>query len=72
MCGTAAVRDLYERLERFSTTTPDRWALTDWYNAVSAQRLGFEGRAQMGGFGATLVLQKYPHGLMGGAMGGAV
>ena len=39
-------------------------ALTDFYNAVDAKRIGFEGRAQMGGFGASLVLQKYPNGLL--------
>lgn len=42
----------------------DRWALTDYYNAVSGKRIGFEGRAQMGGFAATMILQKYPDGLM--------
>ena len=72
MCGPAAVRDLYARIRRFAEETPDRWALTDFYNAINGSRHRFEGRAQMGGFGATLVLQKYPHGLMGGAMGGAV
>ena len=64
MCGPRAVADLYARLKRFAQETPDRWSLTDYYNAVDAKRLGFEGRAQMGGFGASLALAKYPHGLL--------
>ena len=44
--------------------TPDRWVLTDYYNADNARRIGFEGRAQMGGFGATVLLKKYPNGII--------
>ena len=58
------MRDLYARIKAFAQATPDRWALTDLYNAVDATRLGFEGRAQMGGFGATMVLSRYPRGLL--------
>ena len=64
MCGREAVEDLYGRIKRFAQETPDRWALTDWANAVDGTRIGFEGRAQMGGFGATMVLAKYPRGLL--------
>ena len=64
MCGQAAVDDLYSRIIKFSSDTPDRWALTDYYNAKTAARLGFEGRAQMGGFGATIILKMYPKGLV--------
>jgi hypothetical protein len=56
MCGPTAVGDLYGRIRRFAEETPDRWALTDYYNAVNGSRIRFEGRAQMGGFGASLVL----------------
>ena len=62
--GQAAVDDLYARLLRFCRTTVDRWALSDYFNAVSGRRIGFEGRAQMGGFGATVLLRKYPRGLV--------
>jgi hypothetical protein len=64
MCGRDAVADLHARIKRFATLTPDRWALSDWYNADSGRRIGFEGRAQMGAFGASLLLQKYPRGLL--------
>jgi hypothetical protein len=64
MCGPAAVADLYARIKRFAQDTPDRWALTDYYNAADGRRLGFEGRAQMGGFGASLAIKKYPRGLL--------
>ena len=63
MCGRAAVEDLYARVARFAEDTPDRYALTDYYNAKTARRIGFEGRAQMGGFGATMVLHERPRGL---------
>eukprot|EP00039_Didymoeca_costata_P022326 m.346519 g.346519 ORF g.346519 m.346519 type:complete len:773 (+) comp29453_c0_seq1:52-2370(+) len=58
MCGDEAVADLYNRIRIFAETTPDRYSLTDYYNAVNARRILFEGRAQMGGFGATLMLHK--------------
>lgn len=64
MCGAAAVEDLYARLLRFCRTTVDRWALSDYFNADTGRRIGFEGRAQMGGFGATVLLRKYPKGLL--------
>lgn len=63
MCGKEAVEDLYFRHERFALETPDRMSFTDYYNALTGARLGFEGRAQMGGFGATLVLDKWPNGI---------
>jgi len=47
-----------------SEETPDRWALTDLVNAVNGSRIKFEGRAQMGAFGASLLLRKYPKGLL--------
>ena len=56
MCGPDAVADLYGRIKRFASETPDRWALTDYANAANGSRIRFEGRAQMGGFGASLVL----------------
>merc|ERR1712196_159611 len=62
MCGRPAITDLYGRLKEFAERTPDRWALTDFYNAVNARRFGFEGRAQLGGFAASLILSKYPNG----------
>ena len=64
MCGQSAVDDLYKRLLTFSRETPDRWALSDFFNAVTGHRLGFEGRAQMGGFGASAILKMYPKGLL--------
>ena len=64
MCGQSAVDDLYGRLLRFSRETPDRWALSDYFNAASGRRIGFEGRAQMGGFGGSLALRRYPDGLL--------
>ena len=45
MCGQDAIDDLYHRLTTFCIETPDRWALTDYYNALSSRRVGFEGRA---------------------------
>ncbi len=62
LCGAEA--DLYPRLIRFARDTPDRWALTDLYDATNASRIKFEGRAQMGGFGATLVRRAWPRGLL--------
>jgi hypothetical protein len=62
MCGPAAVADLYGRIRRFAQETPDRWSLTDYYNAVNGSRIRFEGRAQMGGFGASLVLAAHSRG----------
>ena len=64
MCGRQAVADVHTRIKRFAQQTPDRWALSDWYNAHDGRRIGFEGRAQMGGFGASLLLQKFPRGLV--------
>lgn len=64
MCGQTAVDDLYSRILTFSEQTPDRWALTDYANAVTGARVGFEGRAQMGGFGATVLLKMFPKGLL--------
>ena len=64
MCGEHAVSDLYARIQHFAQQTPDRWALADWYNARDGRRIGFEGRAQMGGFGASLLLRKFPRGLI--------
>ena len=64
MCGQEAVDDLYARLLRFSRETPDRWALTDYFNAQDGRRVGFEGRAQMGGFAATALLKRFPRGLL--------
>ena len=43
LCGQVAVDDLYERLLRFCRATPDRWALSDYFNALSGRRIGFEG-----------------------------
>eukprot|EP00463_Aulacantha_scolymantha_P003250 TRINITY_DN406_c0_g1_i1.p1 TRINITY_DN406_c0_g1~~TRINITY_DN406_c0_g1_i1.p1 ORF type:complete len:316 (+),score=64.50 TRINITY_DN406_c0_g1_i1:1295-2242(+) len=54
MCGQEALKDLYSRLRLFAAETPDRWSLTDYYNVLNGRRMAFQGRAQMGGFGATL------------------
>ena len=62
MCDEEA--DLYERIVRFATETTDRWALTDYYNAQTGRHIGFEGRAQMGGFAASIIKKKYPRGLI--------
>ena len=43
LCGQVAVDDLYKRLLRFCRATPDRWALSDYFNALSGRRIGFEG-----------------------------
>ena len=64
MCGPRAVDDLYQRIMRFCRETPDRWALSDYYNAVDGRRIGFEGRAQMGGFAASVFLKQHPKGLL--------
>eukprot|EP01079_Euglenida_sp_SAG-EU17-18_P006828 gene6828-1221_t len=64
MCGPEAQGDLYGRLVKFAESTPDRWALTDYADADTGRRIGFEGRAQMGGFGATLALKKWPGGMI--------
>ena len=38
--------------------------MSDYFNALDARRVGFEGRAQMGGFGASVLLRLYPRGLL--------
>jgi len=64
MCGQEAIEDFYLRLRHFISETPDRFSLTDFYNTLNGKRIAFEGRAQMGGFGATLFLSKHPNGLI--------
>ncbi len=53
----------YARLKAFAQVTPQRWAFSDFVNVVDGTRVGFEGRAQMGGFGATMLLHERPQGI---------
>ena len=64
MCGQTAVDDLYSRIVKFCRETPDRWALSDYFNAVDGRRIGFEGQAHMGGYRASVLLKQYPKGLL--------
>eukprot|EP00475_Leptophrys_vorax_P006325 TRINITY_DN1389_c0_g1_i1.p1 TRINITY_DN1389_c0_g1~~TRINITY_DN1389_c0_g1_i1.p1 ORF type:complete len:693 (-),score=223.12 TRINITY_DN1389_c0_g1_i1:34-2112(-) len=64
---TAAVspKPLFESIVsgiwNFANTSPDRFALTDWYDTVTADRIGFHCRPVVGGFFAPLLVdQPFP------------
>ena len=47
---------LVDALFTFANVTPDRTPFTDWYDTISARRVGFTARPVMGGLYAKLLV----------------
>lgn len=57
MCNDEQFMAITDRLYRFATETTDRVPLTDWYDASTGRRQGFQGRAVVGGLLSRMLMK---------------